>query len=520
MTAPPPRDAPIKGAVWVAASVVMPNLFIVVLSVATDSTLGADGLGRQSLIAFVSASATILAGAGGFVVVVRSVAGALGTDDRAGARGAARWGARLHVLTGVVAGAVVALPALWVSQARGAWLLAAVVTVLATSQTMRMAVLIGAQRWRDANVAGLAIGAVGVPVSIAVLRLGGGIEGLFAVEVVMVAVNLIWVSVLARRALAGSGQVDEHQAFDGASQLRFAVLSSVGVAVTVVVWRRSEIVMLALLSTDAEVARYSVAFAVSAILLTLSDRFSTAIMSTFSSLVASGQTARLRGARERAVRLLVAATLPLVGCAAGLGPFALRVLYGEDYSRSGPVLLLMLAAMAVLPLWAVSSAVLAAHGDASSPLMAGLFAVVVDGVLSILLIPAHGALGAAGASVAAQLTAIGLLQAMATRRAGSVSWDVSSTARSVIVAGAAGLAAWRVAEVVGGPLGLAAGVVTAVVVLAATVRLARPLTRADARWVAQNMHGPLGRRAAVMALSAARPAADDHPEPAEAATSA
>jgi O-antigen/teichoic acid export membrane protein len=520
MSPPPTRDAPVKGAVWVAASVVVPTLFVVVLSVATNDALGAGGLGRQSLIAFVSASATVLAGAGGFVVVVRSVAGALGRDDRAGARAAARWGVRLHVLTGVIAGAVVALPALWVPEERGAWLLAAVVTVLATSQSMQMAVLVGAQRWRDANIAGLAIGAVGVPVSIAVLRSGGGIEGLFAVEVVMVAANLTWVSVLARRALAGPVQGDEPRPFDGASQLRFAVLSSLGVAVTVVVWRRSEIMMLSWLSTDVEVARYSVAFAASAVLLTLSDRFSTAIMSPFSGLVSRGETARLRVARERAVRLLVAAMLPLVGCAAGLGPFALGVLYGDEYAESGPVLLMMLAAMAVLPLWAVSSAVLAAHGDAGSPLRAGLIAVVVDVVLSILLIPAHGALGAAGASVVAQLTAIGLLQAMATRQAGSMSWDVSSTVRSLIVAATAGLAAWRIAEIAGGLLGLAAGALTAVAVLVATVRLARPLTRGDARWVAQNMHGPLGRRAAVMVRSAARPAADDHPEAAEPATSA
>jgi O-antigen/teichoic acid export membrane protein len=520
MTGPPPRDAPIGGALWVAASVVVPNLFVVVLSVATDRELGAGGLGRQSLIAFVSGSAAILAGAGGFNAVVRGVAGALGNHDRATARAAARWGFRLHLLTGAVAGIVVALPALWVTQSQVAWLLAGVVTVLATLQTARMAVLVGAQRWRHASVVGLVTGAVAVPASIALLRAGGGIEGLFAIEAVMVGVNLLWVSVLARRALAGPGPVDHRVAFGGAPQLRFAALSSVGVVVTVVVWRRSEILMLSWLSSDEEVARFSVAFAVSAVLLTLLDRFSAAIMSPFSSLVASGEQARLRIARERSLRLLVALTLPLAGIAAGLGPFTLQLLYGEDYARSGPVLLLMLAALAVLPLWAVGSAVLVAHGDARSPLVAGLVAVGVDVVISILLIRAHGAIGAAVASVTAQVTAIVVLQAMVVRRAGPASWDLATMARSLIVAVTTGVASWSVAVLVGGPLGLVAGGATAVVVLAAMLTVVRPLTMADATWLAPSLHGPLGQRASALLRATARAAPDDHPEPAEPATSA
>ena len=508
------------GALWVAASVLVPNLFVVVLSVAIDDELGAGGLGRQSLIAFVSGSATILAGAGGFNAVVRGVAGALGHGDRAAARAAARWGFRLHAVTGVAAGAVVALPASWVTQSQGAWLLAAAATVLATLQTARMAVLVGAQKWRNASVVGLATGAIAVPASIGLLRAGGGIEGLFAIEVLLVAVNLVWVSALARRALAGPGQGDTQRQFGGAPQLRFAALSSLGIAVTVVVWRRSEIVMLSWLSSDEEAARYSVAFAFSAILLTLLDRFSAAFMAPFSSLVASGEHARLRLARERALRLLVALTLPLAGLAAALGPYTLRLLYGEGYARSGPVLLLMLATMVVLPLWAVGTAVLAAHGDAGSPLVAGLVAVVVDVGFSILLIRAHGAIGAAAASVAAQLTAIFVLQMMVRRRAGPASWDLGTMVRAGLVAGVAGTTSWWVAVVVGGALGLVAGAVTAVVILVTMMAVARPLTRADATWVAQNLDGPLGRRAAALLRSTARATPEDQPEPTEPATSA
>jgi O-antigen/teichoic acid export membrane protein len=278
--------------------------------------------------------------------------------------------------------------------------------------------------------------------------------------------------------------------------------------------------MLSWLSTEEEAARYSVAFALCAILFTLLDRFSVAFMAPFSSLVASGEHARLRFARERALRLLVALTLPMVGLAAALGPYTLRLLYGEGYAQSGPVLLLMLATMVLLPLWAVSTAVLAAHGDAGSPLLAGVVAVVVDVGLSILLVRAHGAIGAAAASVVAQMTAIVVLQWMVRRRAGPASWDLSTMVRAGVVAGVAGTTSWWVTVVVGGAFGLVAGAVTAVVVLMTMMAVARPLTRADARWVAQNLDGPVGRRASALLRSTARSMPDDHPEPTEPATSA
>jgi O-antigen/teichoic acid export membrane protein len=512
------RHDAIGGGLWVAGSVLVPNVFTIVLSVAADRSLGAGGLGRQSLIAFVSGSATTLAGAGGFVAIVRTVAAALGSGDRAAARDVGRWGARLHMITGVVAGAVVAMPALWGAQPRVAWMLAAAVTVLATLQMVPMAVLVGAQRWRS-NGVGLITGAAGVAASVVVLRAGGGIEGLFAVELVAVAVNLCWVGALARRALAGPAAASSRTpAQQAAPPLRFAALSALGIVVTVVVWRRSELVMLAWLSSDEEVARYSVAFAVSAILLTLSERFAAALTSPFSSLVSAGDRARLQAARTRAVRLLVVATLPAVGCAAALGPVAIRVLYGDEYARSEAVLLLMLTTMVGLPLLTVSSAVLAAHGDARSPLFAGLAAAAVDVALSIPLIRAHGALGAAAASVVGQTAVIALMHAMARRRAGAMAWDIGTMLRALGVAAGAGLAARCVVAVVSGAPGLAAGVVTAGVGVIVFARLARPLTSADAAWLTRSEH----RRAATAVLLwvARADRAGGQSEPAEPATSA
>src|SRR5204862_781207 len=61
--------------------------------------------------------------------------------------------------------------------------------------------LIGAQRWRDASIVGLATGTAATAAIVLVLAAGGGITGMFAVEAVLTIANLVWTSALGRRAL-------------------------------------------------------------------------------------------------------------------------------------------------------------------------------------------------------------------------------------------------------------------------------------------------------------------------------
>ncbi|HYI60701.1 MAG TPA: oligosaccharide flippase family protein [Acidimicrobiales bacterium] len=500
MTAEGQRDTPLGGGLWVVASVVVPNLYVGVLSVAIDATLGAGGLGRQSVIAFAATAAITLAGSGGFIALVRSVASTHASHDRAGARHLVRWGARLHGVTGASAAALVALPALWDDDLRAAWLLAAVVTLLGTMQMVPAAVLIGCRRWREANVVGLVTGAAAVPATILVLRAGGGVAGVFAVEAVMIAVNLTVAALLARRALAGAD--------DGARPRpeppwRFAALSAVGVTMTVVVWRRSELLVLAALASDEEVARYSVAFGLSAILLALSERCSTVMTSTFSGLAGDG-AGPLRAAGARALRVLTVAMLPVTAWTAALGPAAIRVVYGDEYHRSGAVLLVMLTTMALLPLWTVSAAVLAARGDATSPLLAGLGACVLDLVVAVPLVAAHGALGAALASVLGQLTTIGALWVVARRRVGPIPVHVASTLRAAGVAAGSGGVGWCVVVLMGGPIGLAAGVVATLSAAAVLAGVFRPLTWDDASWLSNALGARAKARTAALLHRVAR----------------
>jgi len=505
MTSPSPPaaarpEAVVRGAFWTVASVVVPNLYLVVVSVAAARYLGAAGLGRQSLIAFAAASATTIAGAGGFVAVMRAVATTLDQGDPSAARAVARWGCRVHLITGTVAGLAVSAPVVWGAQPRAAWLLAGLVTLLATLQMVPAAILVGARRWREANGVGLLTGALAVPATVIVLEMGAGIEGLFAVEAAVITVNLGWTGELSRRVLRGGG-VDDVAAETAADRrfvehARFAAISTIGVTITVVVWRRSELVLLAWLSNDVEVARYSVAFAVSALLLTLSDRFAGTMTPAFTRLVVTADRERLAAATTRAIRILLICFLPLAAGIAGSGPRAIRVLYGDEFARSGAVLLTLLIPLAVLPIWSVSAAVLAAHRDAVSPLIAGGAAAALNVALALALVRSHGALGAAVAGAVAQLTAVVLMFGLARRRVPSMTWDFASLARAALVAAGTGIASWSATLWLGGASGLIIGVLAGAVAMA--VLWARPLPRADAAWMSDSLGGRLGVRSAAL----------------------
>jgi O-antigen/teichoic acid export membrane protein len=489
------------------ASVAVPNVYLLVLSVAAARYLGAAGLGRQSLIAFSAAAATTLAGAGGFVALMRAVAMALGDDDRQRARALVRVAGRAHLVTGTMAGLAVSAPAWWGSEPRAGWLLGGLVTLLATLQMVPTAVLVGAQRWRDANGVGLLTGALAVPATVLVLERGGGIEGLFAVEAVVVAVNLVWTGALCRWALEGAGtDVGSGGAPDLqlAEHARFAAISTAGVAVTVLVWRRSELVLLAWFSNDVEIARYSVAFAVSALLLTLSERFAATMTPAFTRLVHAGDGEGLAVARARGVRLLLLLSLPFVAGAAGAGPGAIRMLYGDTFARSGTVLLILLLALAALPVWSVSAAVLAAHRDAVSPLIAGGVGAALNVGLALWLVQQHGAVGAAAASAGGQLAAIVLMHHLVRRRVGAMTWDLASLARSAAVGAGTGAAAWLASLWLGGVIGVILSLVAGATALAVLATWTRPLPLADVTWLSASLGGRIGERATALLTRVAR----------------
>jgi glycosyltransferase involved in cell wall biosynthesis/O-antigen/teichoic acid export membrane protein len=485
----------IRGGLWSLVSGLLPQMFTLVLSVAAARFLGPEAMGRQSFIAFVSLSATTVFASGLSNALMRSVAATLGARRPGDARGLVRWARRVQ-LAGALGGATVLLvPAVSGATPTAAWALAGVATALGILQTVPNAVLIGTQRFRAAAIVGLTTGGAAVPTMVLVLALGGGISGMFAVEVATVAANLLWTTALSRRALEelAPAAVRNDPALRRVTS-RFALYNTAGGILSLVVWRRSEFFFLAHYSTDTEIALYSIAFAGAAVLGSITERLSGALSSAFATLHGAAAIERLRSGYARTLRLLFLLSLPAAALAAGGGPAAIRVVYGADYAGAGDVLYVLLLAIPMLPLWSVCGSLLAAVGDARSPLIASAAAATLNVALAVALVPRFDAVGAAVANVGGQAIAATLMFWFTRRRLGPlpVRRRTGSATRVLLASGVAGAATWAICAGLGGPAGLILGVGTGLAVLWALLAALRPLPADDALWLDEQIGGRVG----------------------------
>lgn len=476
------------GGAWVLVGVLIPQAYLLVLSVVIARHLGPVDFGRQSLIAFAVVAATTLASAGTSLATLRSVAACAPTDPAI--RAHARWAASAMAASGVVGGMVVTVPGLLGARPQGAWLLGGLTVLLGSVQAAPAAVLSGLQRWRDATVVGLVTGLVGAVAMLVVVESGGGITGLFAVEAAVALANLVGTGALCHRVLAVvPGDPSSRGA--RAPQWRFAALTTGGAALTLLIWRRSELVALGVLADSDEVGRYSIAFGPTALLLLLAERAGTSLVAPFSARQSAGGSAALSGPRLRATRVLLLLVLPGLAVAAGVAPAAIRVVFGDAYADSGVVAVVLLFAAVALPWWTVSTAALWAVGDARSPLLAGAVAAVVDVAACLVLVPDHGALGAAVASGLAQVTATVMASRAADRSAGGPTRAGSAVGRVAVVAGTGGTVGALMTAAVDGVVGVGLALAVAGGAVLLSARIVRPLAAEDVAWWAERRRAPL-----------------------------
>jgi O-antigen/teichoic acid export membrane protein len=479
----------VSGGLWTLLSRVLPQAQLLVLSIVVARYLGPDEMGRQSYIAFVALTLVQAATAGLPGAVSRFVGELLGSRRGGAALSLYRLTRRVEILGAVLVMVVILIAVLAGSSPRTAWVLAGVSAALSVLQAVPAALLMGAQRWREAWMPGLVTGVATVPAVVVALELGGGIGGLFAVEAVAVFINLVWTSVLARRiegALAPAEPVDVvlRQRF-----WSFAATTSVIVIISFVVWRRSELFILQHYSTDAQIAFYSIAFAAVSGLSKLPETVETVTMPAVANLMGTGQDERIRRGFWRALRLLVLATFPLVAGVAVAGPALLELAYGADYAGAGPVLLAMLAPLLVQPMLRVSEGVLYGLGRPRFIVFAGLAATVVDVGLAFLLIPSYDAVGAAIANGAAVLVAgVPCLWVVASLyRPVALPWG--PMARAVLVSMCVAGGAWVALEAVGTLASVLAGMLAGL----GAALVVRPLLAEDATWLAGAL-GDVGAR--------------------------
>ena len=492
------------GGLWSVASRLLPQLYLFAVSIAAARFLGPDAMGRQSFIAFVSLSATLLVSGGMALSLARYVGETLGRRQPERLRALVRWAWWVEGAAAALCGIAIAAVAAGGAEPQGAWLLAAAVAALATLHTVPHAVLVGTQRWRDASRITLTTGTLSLPALIIVLAAGGGITGMFAVEAVAAAVTLAWAGVVASRLLTRLSPATRPARELGRAAGRYALGSTVGVVITLIVFRRSEFFFLNHYSSDAEIAIYSIAFAVVSGLIVLPEALATAILPAFATLFGAGASERIRAGFGRALRLMVVSAFPVTALVLALGPEALRLVYGDEYAGTGEVLRIMVLALPLVPLMSVSEALLAGLGKLKAPLVVGGFAAVANLLLAFALVPSHGAVGAGIANTAAQLAASVGLIAYSWRLVGGIRWELSPLLRNLLASLVAGGAAWLAVDALGGIAGVLAGLAcfTALYLLAAW--MLRMLAPDDADWLGEIAGSRLGPRAKRVTVALAR----------------
>jgi O-antigen/teichoic acid export membrane protein len=194
--------------------------------------------------------------------------------------------------------------------------------------------------------------------------------------------------------------------------ITFAWQSVASMVVAMIVWDRSEFVLLKKLCSDIrQVAYYSVAFSIAERLLITSGVFGSATGATIFAQYGRDKS-RLPAITAATFRYLALSSIPVHLICASLAFPVLMVLYGNQYR--GAELVVTIAPLLCLPKAFISpiQSLLQSNERQSYVIWATVLAGVVDIGVAWLLIPAHGAVGACLGSGAAQVTAVGLMWAI------------------------------------------------------------------------------------------------------------
>ena len=499
------------GGIWQLASRLWPQVSTLAVSVAVARFLGPDDFGRQSFIAFVSIVAISFFSGGLKIAVMRWIAELLGRREQAAIPHLVRWALSVQLVGAAIGGGVLVATGALGAAPQLAWVLAGVAAAISIAQTIPHSVLTGNQRFRQQAIIGLTTDVVSVPTTIGVLAAGGGIAGIFGVQAMVAAMNLVWTSFAARSTLRERTPHDEpHPAVWRSELTRYALYNTLITLTYLIVWRRSEFFFLDAYSTDAEIGFYSIAFATVTALVLIPETLAATMTPAFATLFGAGRHDRMMSGYGRGMRILLVLALPLTTATVALMPTLLEVVYGRQFAAAGDVLLVMIVLFPLLPIYQVSNAVLTGMGKARIPLAIGTVAGGINIGLDFVLIPGLDAIGAALANTFTQTIVAAMTIGYAIYLTGRVRIDIGTLLRAVTASGVAGAVGFAVVSSLGGVPGLLLGSLTW---LAAFGLVAIPLgvlSADDAAWIDEaagtRFHGLVGRLAGALSRGAPRPA--------------
>ena len=193
----------------------------------------------------------------------------------------------------------------------------------------------------------------------------------------------------------------------------FAMQGVASMFVAQIVWGRSEVILLKHLYSDIrQVSFYSVAFTMAEQLLIVAMIFGSAAGATIFAQYGRDKS-RLPELAASAFRYIALMSIPLHFIAASLAVPALLLFYGHKFQGAAMVVALAPLLCMFKAFLAPAQNLLESSEQQRYVIAATVFAGIIDISVAWYLIPAHGAVGACIGNGAAQLTAVGIMWAVA-----------------------------------------------------------------------------------------------------------
>lgn len=191
--------------------------------------------------------------------------------------------------------------------------------------------------------------------------------------------------------------------------INFAIPSAIYMLVEIVVTQRSEVFFIERYREIAEVGYYSLAFTIYSLFLGVGLTLIHGFYPAISTDIGSNSREKVQTKVNKGVIVSVIYAIPIIfGCIVIIDPI-IRMLYGEKMIMTVPIIQLLILGLFPGMIVGISGLLLSAIGGIWDRVIAGIISVLVNIILSILLIPNHGVLGAALSNVISQLVNASLL---------------------------------------------------------------------------------------------------------------
>lgn len=431
----------VAGGLWSAASQLLPAGGTAVLSVVAARALGSEALGRQSLIAYVNMAVAAVLVSALATAVLQRLGYLAGQEDPTGVSVLAAWFRRSGLAVGAATGLVMCLIGLLSGHDRLAWTvvgLAALADAAADGIAARMLVEEG---YTPVSRLRLFFQLLGPPLGVVGIVAGFGITGIFAGDA-LAALGL-WLALAIRQRRrrragkpAGGG---EPVSFRPPVPLaRSYLLFAANGAITQIVARRVEFLVLAALSSSREVAMYSVAFTTVSLVALLPAGIASAALPLVAAAEGEGRIEAAARHLRFSVRVGTLLSLPVTALVAALGPGLVHLVYGSQYDEAARLVPLSATALLVPVAVSMCSQWWSGRGQLRIVLVTGALAAVVDVGCAAALAARYGAKGAVIAKLAGSATLAAGLLIITSRRIGGFGWRARGLLLTALISAVAG----------------------------------------------------------------------------------